>query len=160
MAEAGPERAALALIEAMDGSERKLLLDHLAQDYPDVVEAGANWLAGFHEQQASAAGRSPGVTSTTGAGGAAPRLANAVNHRSTVRHRRTRVTAVAAGARHRRDSCGQRRVGAPFGLVGAVVAAWPAVAVVGSYKLLMMVKSPGRRPPQPLSSRQRPVSHP
>jgi hypothetical protein len=38
-----------ALVEALDGSERKLLLSHLARTYPDVVETSAAWLAEFHE---------------------------------------------------------------------------------------------------------------
>jgi hypothetical protein len=43
--EAGAESPA----EALDGSERKLLLSHLARTYPDVVEAGVAWLAEYHE---------------------------------------------------------------------------------------------------------------
>lgn len=42
---AGAESSA----EALDGSERKLLLSHLARAYPDVVEAGVAWLAEYHE---------------------------------------------------------------------------------------------------------------
>jgi hypothetical protein len=44
-AEAGAESSA----EALDGSERKLLLSHLARAYPDLVEAGVAWLAEYHE---------------------------------------------------------------------------------------------------------------
>jgi hypothetical protein len=43
-AEPGPEAAA-ALVEAMDGGERTLLLNHIAQAHPDVVTAGVEWLA-------------------------------------------------------------------------------------------------------------------
>src|ERR1700684_1508389 len=43
--EAGAESSA----EALDGSERKLLLSHLARTYPDVVEAGVAWLAEYHK---------------------------------------------------------------------------------------------------------------
>lgn len=50
----GPECAALALVEAMDGAGRSMLLRHLAQAYPDVVTAGAEDLA---RARAEAAGR-------------------------------------------------------------------------------------------------------
>jgi hypothetical protein len=43
--EAGAESSA----DALDGSERKLLLSHLARTYPDVVEAGVAWLAEYHK---------------------------------------------------------------------------------------------------------------
>ena len=35
--------------ETLDGSERKLLLSHLARTYPEVVEAGVAWLAEYHK---------------------------------------------------------------------------------------------------------------
>jgi hypothetical protein len=44
----GPDSSAEALAEALDGSERKLLLAHLARAYPDVVDAGFAWLAEYH----------------------------------------------------------------------------------------------------------------
>jgi hypothetical protein len=37
-----------AVTEGLDGSERKLLLNHLATVYPEVVEAGFAWLAEYH----------------------------------------------------------------------------------------------------------------
>lgn len=43
-----PESSAEALVEALDGSERKLLLSHLARAYPEVVEAGFARLAEYH----------------------------------------------------------------------------------------------------------------
>lgn len=39
--EDGPECAALAYVEALDGSERAVLLRHIAQAWPEVVAAGA-----------------------------------------------------------------------------------------------------------------------
>jgi hypothetical protein len=51
---AGPELSAEARVEALDGSERKLLLDHIARVYPAVVEAGFALLA---EQRAESAER-------------------------------------------------------------------------------------------------------
>jgi hypothetical protein len=51
--EAGSEPPVEARVSALDGSERKLLLDELARTYPDVVEAGfellAQWRAGAAE---------------------------------------------------------------------------------------------------------------
>lgn len=41
----GPESVALALVEAMDGSERTVLLRHIAAARPDVVHGGIAWLA-------------------------------------------------------------------------------------------------------------------
>jgi len=53
--EASPELSAAARIEAIDGSERKLLLDQLARVHPDVVEAGfelvAQWRAECAERR-------------------------------------------------------------------------------------------------------------
>ena len=55
VAEAGPELSVEAHVKALDGGERKLLLDHLARAYPDVVEAGfallAEWRAECAEQR-------------------------------------------------------------------------------------------------------------
>jgi hypothetical protein len=34
------EAAAVAYVDGLDGSERKILLHHIAQAFPDVVEAG------------------------------------------------------------------------------------------------------------------------
>ena len=52
---AGQELPVEARLEALDGSERKLLLDQLARAYPDVVEAGfallAGWRAGCAEHR-------------------------------------------------------------------------------------------------------------
>jgi hypothetical protein len=47
-AEGGAELSAVAYAGGLDGSDRKLLLDHIARAFPDVVEAGATWLAEFH----------------------------------------------------------------------------------------------------------------
>jgi len=52
---------------------------------------------------------------------------------------RSGAGAVASGLGHRGDACGQRGAWLGHGPVGAAVAAWPAVALVGSYELLMMV---------------------
>ena len=46
---------------------------------------------------------------------------------------------MAARPGHRRDARGERGARPGQGLIGAAVAAWPAVALVGSYELLMMV---------------------
>ena len=46
---------------------------------------------------------------------------------------------VAAGTGHRGDAGGQRGARPGHGPAGAAVAAWPAVALVGSYELLMMI---------------------
>ena len=35
----------MAYVEGLDGSERKLLLAHIAQAWPEVVEAGAELVA-------------------------------------------------------------------------------------------------------------------
>lgn len=43
----GPETAALALVEAMDGSERAVLLRHIAATSPAVVHGGITWLAAW-----------------------------------------------------------------------------------------------------------------
>jgi hypothetical protein len=43
-----PEPSAAALVEALDGCERKLLLSHLARTSPAVVHAGIEWLAEYH----------------------------------------------------------------------------------------------------------------
>lgn len=40
---------AQSLVEALDGSERKLLLSRLARAYPDAVETSVAWLAEYHE---------------------------------------------------------------------------------------------------------------
>jgi hypothetical protein len=45
VAGASCEPSALALLETMDGAERALLLHHLAQAHPDIIEAGVAWLA-------------------------------------------------------------------------------------------------------------------
>lgn len=41
----GPELSAVAYVDGLDGSERKLLMHHIAQAFPDVVEAGAELVA-------------------------------------------------------------------------------------------------------------------
>jgi hypothetical protein len=48
----GPQLSAAALVEAMDGAERKLLLNHVAQAHPEVVEAGVVWLAEWRAEAA------------------------------------------------------------------------------------------------------------
>ncbi|MGH3251779.1 MAG: hypothetical protein ACRDOI_36980 [Trebonia sp.] len=50
--EGGQVRSAAVLVEAMDGSERVLLLRHLAESHPDVVEAGVAWLAEWRAEGA------------------------------------------------------------------------------------------------------------
>ena len=45
---AAAEPSAAALVEALDGCERKLLLSHLAWTSPAVVHAGIAWLAEYH----------------------------------------------------------------------------------------------------------------
>lgn len=41
----GPERAAVAYVDGLDGSERKVLMHHIAQAFPGVVAAGAELVA-------------------------------------------------------------------------------------------------------------------
>jgi hypothetical protein len=57
LAEGGPDSS----VEALDGSERKLLLAHLARAYPEVVEAGfdlvAEWRAECAERRRAASSR-------------------------------------------------------------------------------------------------------
>ena len=59
--EGGPECAAVAYVDALDGSERKLLLTHIAQAWPEVVEAAAGlvaqWRAECAEHRRKAARR-------------------------------------------------------------------------------------------------------
>jgi hypothetical protein len=43
-----PEPHAATLVEALDGSERKLLLSHLARTSPAVIQAGIVWLGEYH----------------------------------------------------------------------------------------------------------------
>ena len=45
---AAADPSAAALIEALDGSERKLLLSHLARTSPALVHAGILWLGEYH----------------------------------------------------------------------------------------------------------------
>jgi hypothetical protein len=49
---ADAELSAEALVESLDGSERKLLLARLARAEPTVVEAGVAWLAEYHAANA------------------------------------------------------------------------------------------------------------
>jgi hypothetical protein len=51
-AEAGPECAALAYVEALDGSERAVLLRHIATAWPEVIEAGAALVAQWRAEAA------------------------------------------------------------------------------------------------------------
>ena len=46
-AEAGSrkEQGDLAYVDRLDGAERKLLLDHIARAFPEVIEAGAGLVA-------------------------------------------------------------------------------------------------------------------
>lgn len=46
--ESGSRGALADVLEALDGSERKLLLEVLADGWPDVVEAGLQRLAEWH----------------------------------------------------------------------------------------------------------------
>jgi hypothetical protein len=41
----GPELAAVVFVDGLDGAERKVLLHHIAQAYPDVVDAGVGLVA-------------------------------------------------------------------------------------------------------------------
>ncbi len=50
--DADAELSAEALVEALDGSERKLLLVRLARAEPAAVEAGVAWLAEYHAANA------------------------------------------------------------------------------------------------------------
>jgi hypothetical protein len=52
LVEGGPELAAVAYVEALDGSERKLLLDQIARAFPEVVEAGAGLVARWRAEGA------------------------------------------------------------------------------------------------------------
>ena len=52
VAEDGPECAAVAYVEALDGAERKILLTHIAQAFPDVVEAGVELVARWRAEAA------------------------------------------------------------------------------------------------------------
>ena len=58
---ARPELSAEAYVEGLDGSERAVLLRHLAQAWPEVVEAGvelvAQWRAECAERRQEAAKR-------------------------------------------------------------------------------------------------------
>jgi hypothetical protein len=45
----GVEASVINLVDAIDGAERALLLRHLAQADPDLVEAGVAWLGEYHE---------------------------------------------------------------------------------------------------------------
>jgi hypothetical protein len=45
----GVESSTAELVDAIDGAERTLLLRHLAQAYPDLVQAGIEWLGEYHE---------------------------------------------------------------------------------------------------------------
>jgi hypothetical protein len=49
---ADAELSAEALVQSLDGSERKLLLARLARAEPTVVEAGVAWLAKYHAANA------------------------------------------------------------------------------------------------------------
>lgn len=51
---------------------------------------------------------------------------------------------LAARAGHRSDACGEGCSQSRHGLTGAAVAAWPAVALVGSYELLMLIIRSGQ----------------
>jgi len=57
----GAESAALAYVDGLDGAERKLLLNHIAQAWPEVVEAGvelvARWRAECAERRQERARR-------------------------------------------------------------------------------------------------------
>jgi hypothetical protein len=50
--ESGWRPVATAAVEALDGSDRKLLLARLADSDPDVVVAGLTWLQQWHEANA------------------------------------------------------------------------------------------------------------
>jgi hypothetical protein len=45
LVQGGPESAALAYVEGLDGSERTVLLRHIAAAWPEVVAAGAELVA-------------------------------------------------------------------------------------------------------------------
>lgn len=44
-ADSRKDQGAWAYVDRLDGAERKLLLDHIAQAFPEVVEAGAGLVA-------------------------------------------------------------------------------------------------------------------
>jgi hypothetical protein len=50
--EDGPECAAVAYVDGLDGSERKVLMHHIAQAWPEVVEAGAELVAQWRAEAA------------------------------------------------------------------------------------------------------------
>jgi hypothetical protein len=70
----GCEPSALELLKAMDGAERALLLHHLAQAHPDMIEAGVEWLAARRAE-------------------CAERRRAAHNRKATLRHRAKRAAA-------------------------------------------------------------------
>jgi hypothetical protein len=52
VAEAGAEHAAVVFVDGLDGAERKVLLHHIAQAFPDVVEAGVELVAQWRAESA------------------------------------------------------------------------------------------------------------
>jgi hypothetical protein len=66
--------------------------------------------------------------------------------------------AVAARAGHHGDACGERRSRSRARpLTGAAVAAWPAVALVGSYELLMVIIRSAQAPEGTVPGREHPA---
>ena len=61
---------------------------------------------------------------------------------------------VAAGSGGRRNACGQRGARPRQRLAGATAAAWPPVALVGSYELLMMIIHSAAAPEQSAQPRE------
>ena len=52
LVEDGRERAAVAYVDGLDGSERKVLMHHIAQAFPGVVEAGVELVAQWRAEAA------------------------------------------------------------------------------------------------------------
>jgi hypothetical protein len=49
---AGLESAVAAYVDRLDGAERKVLMKHIAQAWPEVVEAGVELLAQWRAESA------------------------------------------------------------------------------------------------------------
>ena len=49
---AGSESAIAAYVDGLDGAERKVLMKHIAQGWPEVVEAGVELVAQWRAESA------------------------------------------------------------------------------------------------------------
>ena len=72
---AGSESAIAAYVDGLDGAERKVLMKHIAQGWPEVVEAGVELVAQWRAESAELRRKASAGASTTGAVGAAPNSA-------------------------------------------------------------------------------------